>query len=168
VQRFTSNEKERENFIQGLKHFRPSQTIFEVDTAPSKKSLVEVMSIKRKKHSKIIQRSQKKKEIEMSSNSSSNEIPEDLSEITAKFHKRALDGEIEDKKAKKLKSFKDEQYYMKSLPDNHFTEKAFSVGNNLRTYNDISFEVGGDDNISVKKGQKVKKWDRRKKKICLV
>jgi len=170
LQETNEKEKERDNLVQSLKKFRPSQTVFEMGTTPSKSIPALIMSAKRRIHSDVIEKVHQK---EPSYNQISDNIPSSSSSITTTTTptpptKRQKKENFNQKVVEKIpKTFKDEQFYMNNLPDNYLTEKALSVSSsNQGLYgSNISFEVGADDNASMKKNQKIQKWDRKRKRF---
>jgi ATP-dependent RNA helicase DDX54/DBP10 len=57
----TSLETDRASILEQMKNFRPKSTIFEVGNTTKNKEVIEVMSIKRKKHGGIIEQQHSKK-----------------------------------------------------------------------------------------------------------
>ncbi len=58
-------EAERTSILEQMKHFRPKSTIFEVGNTTKNKEVIEVMSVKRKKHGSVIEQNAKKRRLEV-------------------------------------------------------------------------------------------------------
>ncbi|KAJ7975885.1 DEAD-box ATP-dependent RNA helicase 29 [Quillaja saponaria] len=153
-------------FSERLKKFRPKQTILEAEGEAAKSKhlrgpssqWVDVMKRKREVHENVInlvhqQRSMKNVEEE-----------ESQFEITSSMEK--------EKKAsgtkRKPQSFKDEDFYISSVPTNHHMEAGLSVrANGVVGSNRLEaavLDLVADDGGGMKKQKSVYHWDKRGKK----
>ena len=66
-------------------------------------------------------------------------------------------------KKQKKTSWKDENFFMESLPADRFTEMGMSV--NDGGLSKEALDIAGDDESTMKKGKMMSKWDRKKKKF---
>ncbi|KAF2300349.1 hypothetical protein GH714_012274 [Hevea brasiliensis] len=153
-------------FSERLKAFRPKQTILEAEGEAAKsKNLqgpssqwVDVMKRKRAIHEDIInivhqQRSSKQMEREAQS------------EITSSNGRGKKEARGSKRKAK---SFKDEEYYISSVPTNHHTEVGLSVraneGFGSNRLDTAVLDLVADDSQGMQKQKTVYHWDKRSKK----
>ncbi|XP_039071409.1 putative DEAD-box ATP-dependent RNA helicase 29 isoform X2 [Hibiscus syriacus] len=147
-------------FSERLKAFRPKQTILEAEGEAAKSKhlqWVDVMKKKRDIHEKIInlvhkQRSSKHVEKEIQSDDDSPKI----NEIKARGSKR------------KARNFKDEEYYISSVPTNHHTEAGLSVRSNegfgSNRLESAVLDLVADDSGGMHKQKSRYHWDKRGKK----
>ncbi|KAK4275966.1 hypothetical protein QN277_018974 [Acacia crassicarpa] len=154
-------------FTEHLKKFRPKQTVLETEGEAAKSKhlqgpagqWVDVMKKKRAIHENIInlvhdQRSKSKAE--------EGEIQLDIAPSVEKG-KKALSGS-----KRKPQSFKDEEYYISSIPQNHHMEAGLSV----RAKEDFSsnrlesavLDLVADDSAGIQKQKSVYHWDKKSKK----
>ncbi|KAF5725972.1 putative DEAD-box ATP-dependent RNA helicase 29 isoform X2 [Tripterygium wilfordii] len=150
-------------FSERLKAFRPKQTILEAEGEAAKSKhlqgsssqWVDVMKKKRAIHEKIIhlvqqQRSQKQVEKEVEP------------EITVSKEKGSRGCK------RKSKSFKDEEYYISSMPTNHLTEAGLSVNSNegfgSNRLETAVLDLVADDSGGLQKQKSMYHWDKRSKK----
>ncbi|XP_028791051.1 putative DEAD-box ATP-dependent RNA helicase 29 [Neltuma alba] len=154
-------------FSEHLKKFRPKQTVLEAEgeAAKSKRpqgpasQWVDVMKKKRAIHENIInlvheQRSKNKAE--------EGEIQLDMTPSVEKG-KKAVSGS-----KRKPQSFKDEEFYISSIPQNHHMEAGLSV----RAKEDFSsnrlesavLDLVADDSAGIQKQKSVYHWDKKSKK----
>ncbi|KAJ9189158.1 hypothetical protein P3X46_000487 [Hevea brasiliensis] len=153
-------------FSERLKAFRPKQTILEAEGEAAKsKNLqgpssqwVDVMKRKRAIHEDIInivhqQRSSKQMEREAQS------------EITSSNGRGKKEARGSKRKAR---SFKDEEYYISSVPTNHHTEVGLSVraneGFGSNRLDTAVLDLVADDSQGMQKQKTVYHWDKRSKK----
>ncbi|XP_012065044.1 putative DEAD-box ATP-dependent RNA helicase 29 isoform X2 [Jatropha curcas] len=152
-------------FSERLKAFRPKQTILEAEGEAAKSKnvqgpssqWVDVMKRKRAIHEEIInlvhqQRSSKKVEKEAQSEIT----PSNGKQKKARGSKR------------KAKNFKDEEYYISSVPTNHHTEAGLSVraneGFGSNRLESAVLDLVADDSSGMQKQKTVYHWDKRSKK----
>jgi len=148
-------ERERDNFVNGLKKFRPPTTIFEVDRTKKSKDAT-VMMQKRALHSKIIEREHNNK------NSIQEEEEYLHTEVPETFELPAEVQIVEEK------TFRDEQFYMSPLPANYHNEKGMSMEKGSGLNSDaIVLDLNGDDKDTMGSKKSVMKWDRKRKKFVM-
>ncbi|GLU16619.1 hypothetical protein SLE2022_330440 [Rubroshorea leprosula] len=151
-------------FSERLKAFRPKQTILEAEGEAAKSKLqgpssqwVDVMKKKRAIHEEIInlvhqQRSSKLVEKEVQSEDS-----------TSKKKERKASGS-----KRKAVSFKDEEFYISSVPTNHHMEAGLSVRNNegfgSNRLESAVLDLVADDSEGMQKQKSRYHWDKRSKK----
>jgi hypothetical protein len=143
VDKISDKDVEKNSFMEGLKNFRPTQTIFEVESAAAHKFDSSFMNLKRKVHTSFIEKTKIKKirtkELESIQASYNDKDLEDTLAISKNksdsFYEE--DTTIEDEnntpmtsttttsKKKKNAAYKDEQYYMNSMRQNYHFEKAY-------------------------------------------
>ncbi|XP_028806114.1 putative DEAD-box ATP-dependent RNA helicase 29 isoform X1 [Neltuma alba] len=156
-------------FSEHLKKFRPKQTVLEAEGEAAKSKhlqgpasqWVDVMKKKRAIHENIInlvheQRSKNKEE--------EGEIQLDMTPSVEKGKKvSAVSGS-----KRKPQSFKDEEFYISSIPQNHHMEAGLSV----RAKEDFSsnrlesavLDLVADDSAGIQKQKSVYHWDKKSKK----
>ncbi|XP_015582528.1 putative DEAD-box ATP-dependent RNA helicase 29 isoform X2 [Ricinus communis] len=152
-------------FSERLKAFRPKQTILEAEgeAAKSKNARgpssqwVDVMKRKRAIHEKIINLVHQHRSIQQEDKEVESEIPSSSGkEKKARGSKR------------KAKSFKDEEYYISSVPTNHHTEAGLSVraneGFGSNRLEAAVLDLVADDSGGMQKQKTVYHWDKRGKK----
>ncbi|XP_006847227.2 putative DEAD-box ATP-dependent RNA helicase 29 [Amborella trichopoda] len=145
-------------FSESLKAFRPKQTILEAEGEAAKakgQEWVDVMKKKRAVHEEIINTVHKQRMF----------VPEDakLAAVVQKKRKRKGDGP-----KMHMKSFKDEEYYISSVPTNQHLEGGLSVkGNEGFAANRLDaavLDLVADDSTGLQKQKAVFHWDKRSKK----
>ncbi|XP_012482495.1 putative DEAD-box ATP-dependent RNA helicase 29 isoform X1 [Gossypium raimondii] len=149
-------------FSERLKAFRPKQTILEAESeaAKSKHSQwVDVMKKKRDMHEKIINLVHKQR----FSNHVEKETEPDIT--SSKIN----DTKVEARGSKrKARSFKDEEYYISSVPTNHHTEAGLSVRSNegfgSNRLESAVLDLVADDSEGLQKQKSRYHWDKRGKK----
>lgn len=140
MDKISDQEVEKNSFIEGLKKFRPTQTIFEVESAAAHKFDSSFMNLKRKVHGVAIEKTRTKKTrteelatIQADSNEDGMDSEEKLPSMkeedsiyddSTTVEEKDESEEGNSKKRKKNATFKDEQYYMSSIRQNHHFEKA--------------------------------------------
>lgn len=154
-------------FSEHLKKFRPKQTVLETEgeAAKSKHSAgssgkwVDVMKSKRAIHENIINL------VHEQHSKSNTEKEEDQSQITSSL--------VKGRKAKhgskrKPQNFKDEDYYISSIPKNQHMEAGLSVkaneGFSSNRLEAAVLDLVADDGAGMKKQRSVYHWDKRGKK----
>ncbi|KAF3964576.1 hypothetical protein ACB098_12G112100 [Castanea mollissima] len=152
-------------FSERLKMFRPKQTILEAEGEAAKskrlqgpsRQWVDVMKKKRAIHEEIINLVHQKH--------STNRVDEEFDpEITSsKEEKKEVCGS-----KRKAKSFKDEEYFISSVPTNHHMEAGLAVrasedfGSNR--LDSAVLDLVADDGTGMKKQKSQYHWDKRSKK----
>ncbi|PRQ24925.1 putative RNA helicase [Rosa chinensis] len=156
-------------FSERLKTFRPEQTILEAEGKAAKsknakgpsRQWVDVMKKKRAIHEGIISLVHQQNQ-ERSNNHAEEE---DESEIIPLKKKRKKESSGSKRKAT---SFKDEDYFISSIPTNHHMEAGLSVrGNENFDSNRLEaavLDLVADDNVGMKKQKSVFHWDKSGKK----
>ncbi|AES89733.1 putative RNA helicase [Medicago truncatula] len=160
-------------FSEHLKNFRPKQTILEAEGEAAKAKRragpsghwVDVMKRKRAVHDSIIVNEQHSKSNEHQSKSNS-EKEENQPEITSSMDKgRKARGS---KRKPNPESFKDEEYFISSIPQNQHMEAGLAVkaneGFSSNRLDDAVLDLGADDGAGIKKQKSVYHWDKRSKK----
>ncbi|XVF37061.1 hypothetical protein REPUB_Repub19eG0113300 [Reevesia pubescens] len=153
-------------FSECLKAFRPKQTILEAEgeAAKSKHSQgsssqwVDVMKKKRAIHEKIINLVHKQR----SSNHVEKEVQSDVASSKIKEIKEARGSK------RKAKNFKDEDYYISSVPTNRHSEAGLSVRSNegfgSNRLESAVLDLVADDGEGLQKQKSRYHWDKRSKK----
>ncbi|XP_012482493.1 putative DEAD-box ATP-dependent RNA helicase 29 isoform X2 [Gossypium raimondii] len=148
-------------FSERLKAFRPKQTILEAESeaAKSKHSQwVDVMKKKRDMHEKIINLVHKQR----FSNHVEKETEPDITSSKINDTKEARGSK------RKARSFKDEEYYISSVPTNHHTEAGLSVRSNegfgSNRLESAVLDLVADDSEGLQKQKSRYHWDKRGKK----
>ncbi|XVF39171.1 hypothetical protein PTKIN_Ptkin01aG0014000 [Pterospermum kingtungense] len=148
-------------FSERLKAFRPKQTILEAEAEAAKSKhlqFVDVMKKKRAIHEKIINLVHKQR--------SSNHMEKEVhSEDTPSKRKEKKESRGTKRKAK---NFKDEEYYISSVPKNHLTEAGLSVRSNegfgSNRLDTAVLDLVADDSEGLQKQKARYHWDKRGKK----
>ncbi|KAI4305795.1 hypothetical protein L6164_029138 [Bauhinia variegata] len=156
-------------FSENLKKFRPKQTILEAEGEAAKlkhmqgtsKQWVDVMKRKRAIHEEIINKVHKER------SKSQVEKEENLLEITP-VEDQSKERKVAAGSKRKIQSFKDEDYYISSIPKNHHMESGLSVraneefgSNRLDT---AVLDLVADDSTGIQKQKSVYHWDKKSKK----
>ncbi|KAK1263010.1 putative DEAD-box ATP-dependent RNA helicase 29 [Acorus gramineus] len=159
-----SNELTALAFSERLKEFRPKQTIFEAeaDAANSKKlqgpsQWLDVMKKKRAVHEDIIKAHQKK---------TADDTPKEVQlECTLSKYNENKDVVVGSKR-KAVKSFRDEEFYISSVPTNQHLEAGLSVreGFGINRLDTAVLDLVADDSSGIQKQKAVYHWDKRSKK----
>ncbi|VVA27959.1 PREDICTED: ATP-dependent RNA [Prunus dulcis] len=152
-------------FSERLKTFRPKQTILETEGEAAKsknlkgssRQWVDVMREKRAIHEEVINLFHQQR----SDNHAEKGVEYEITPSMAKEKK--VSGS-----KRKARSFKDEEYFISSVPTNHHTEAGLSVrgkgdfdSNRLEA---AVLDLVADDNVGMKKQKSVFHWDKRGKK----
>ncbi|TYG78832.1 hypothetical protein ES288_D02G092500v1 [Gossypium darwinii] len=148
-------------FSERLKAFRPKQTILEAESEASKSKhsqWVDVMKKKRDMHEKIINLVHKQR----FSNHVEKETEPDITSSKINDTKEARGSK------RKARSFKDEEYYISSVPTNHHTEAGLSVRSNegfgSNRLESAVLDLVADDSEGLQKQKSRYHWDKRGKK----
>ncbi|GAU46770.1 hypothetical protein TSUD_92650, partial [Trifolium subterraneum] len=151
-------------FSEHLKKFRPKQTILEAEGEAAKSKggqRVDVMKRKRAVHDSTINLVHE----HQSKTKSNNEQDENQLEIPSSVEKgrKAARGS-----KRKPESFKDEDFYISSIPKNHHMEAGLAVkakeGFSSNRLDDAVLDLVADDGAGIKKQKSVYHWDKRSKK----
>ncbi|XP_045818421.1 putative DEAD-box ATP-dependent RNA helicase 29 [Trifolium pratense] len=150
-------------FSEHLKKFRPKQTILEAEGEAAKSKggqRVDVMKRKRAVHDSTINLVHE----HQSKTKSNNEKDENHLEISSSVEK----GRKARGSKRKSESFKDEDFYISSIPKNHHMEAGLAVkakeGFNSNRLDDAVLDLVADDGAGIKKQKSVYHWDKRSKK----
>ncbi|XP_024931595.3 putative DEAD-box ATP-dependent RNA helicase 29 isoform X2 [Ziziphus jujuba] len=151
-------------FSERLKNFRPKQTILEAEGEAAKSKhlqgpssqWVDVMKKKREIHEQIINSVHQQR--------SKNNVEKEVEyEITSSKKKEKKVGS-----KRKATSFKDDEYYISSVPTNHHTEAGLSVKANgdfdSNRLESAVLDLVADDSAGMRKQKSVYHWDKRSKK----
>lgn len=161
-----SNELAAMAFSERLKAYRPKQTIMEAEGEAAKsKNLqgplsqwADVMKNKRAIHEAVITKvhqgsSSSRMEKEVKSQNNSSKEKEKKETIGTK---------------RKTKSFKDEEYFISSVPTNRHWEAGLSVrgnqGFNSNRVDSAVLDLVADDSVGLQKQKSIYHWDKRSKK----
>ncbi|XP_010537323.1 PREDICTED: putative DEAD-box ATP-dependent RNA helicase 29 [Tarenaya hassleriana] len=157
-------------FSERLKSFRPKQTILEAEGEAAKSKnvqgpssqWVDVMKKKRAIHEKVINmRHQQRQQLSI------NHL-EDPEPTTAYVEGKLKEKESKGGTKRKAKCFKDEEFYISSIPINHHSEAGLSVRGNegfgANRLESAVLDLVADDGEGMKKQQSVYHWDKRSKK----
>eukprot|EP00262_Sarcandra_glabra_P006307 TRINITY_DN1846_c0_g2_i2.p1 TRINITY_DN1846_c0_g2~~TRINITY_DN1846_c0_g2_i2.p1 ORF type:complete len:209 (-),score=49.79 TRINITY_DN1846_c0_g2_i2:380-961(-) len=153
-------------FSERLKTFRPKQTILEAEGEAAKSKhlqgpssqWVDVMKKKRAVHEEVINLVHQQRSYDQTAkeNESENTIPEERDRKEVRGSKR------------KAKSFKDEEFYISSVPINQHLETGLSVranqGFESSRLDAAVLDLVGDDSSGLQKQKSVYHWDKRSKK----
>ncbi|KAJ6997997.1 hypothetical protein NC653_014271 [Populus alba x Populus x berolinensis] len=151
-------------FSERLKTFRPKQTILEAEGESAKsKNLqgpgqwVDVMKRKRAIHEEVINLVQQQRSNKLADKEVETEITSDEKE------KKVVRGS-----KRKAKSFKDEEYFISSIPTNHHSEAGLSMRGNdgfgSNRLENAVLDLVADDSGGLQKQKTVYHWDKRNKK----
>ncbi|PON34454.1 hypothetical protein TorRG33x02_353320, partial [Trema orientale] len=152
-------------FSERLKTFRPKQTILEAEGEAAKSKhlqgpsseWVDVMKKKRAIHEQIINLVQQQR----SNNNVEKEIKTERISTKSKDKKEAGS-------KRKERSFKDEEYFISSIPTNHHTEAGLSVRANQdfgsNRLESAVLDLVADDTSGMRRQKSVYHWDKRGKK----
>ncbi|KAJ4869879.1 putative DEAD-box ATP-dependent RNA helicase 29 [Raphanus sativus] len=165
-------ELEAMAFFQKIKDFRPKQTILEAegDNARSRnvKGLqwVDVMKRKREVHEEIIN---KRHDQQNQKSSSNNHLEMEVDEpITTSIEDKITGSKVSGKKRTAQQTFKDEEFYISSIPVNHHSEAGLSVrGNDGFGSNRLDaavLDLVADDGQGMKQQKTNYHWDKKSKK----
>ncbi|XP_024032720.1 putative DEAD-box ATP-dependent RNA helicase 29 isoform X1 [Morus notabilis] len=152
-------------FSERLKKFRPKMTILEAEGEAAKSKhlkgpsgdWVDVMKKKRAVHEQIINLVHQQR----SNNNVEKEVKSEIIPSKAKDKK-----EVGSKR--KARSFKDEEYYISSVPTNQHTEAGLSVRSNQdfgsNRLESAVLDLVADDTAGMQRQKSVYHWDKRGKK----
>ncbi|KAF8103185.1 hypothetical protein N665_0188s0136 [Sinapis alba] len=159
-------ELEAMAFFQKIKNFRPKQTILEAEGENAKGpsgQWVDVMKRKRAVHEEIIN-----KRHEQDHKSSSNHLEMEDEPITTAVEDKIMGSKVSGKKRTAQQTFKDEEFYISSIPVNHHSEAGLSVrGNEGFGSNRLDaavLDLVADDGQGMKQQKTNYHWDKKSKK----
>lgn len=152
-------------FSERLKTFRPKQTILEAEGESAKsKNLqgpgqwVDVMKRKRAIHEEVINLVQQQR---------SNKLADKL-EVETEITSDEKEKKVVRGSKRKAKSFKDEEYFISSIPTDHHTEAGLSMRGNdgfgSNRLENAVLDLVADDSGGLQKQKTVYHWDKRNKK----
>ncbi|XP_060202926.1 putative DEAD-box ATP-dependent RNA helicase 29 isoform X2 [Lycium barbarum] len=153
------NELSAMAFSERLKAFRPKQTILEAEgeAAKSKKQWVDVMKMKRAIHEEVINK------VRQQRSSVAAPKEDDIDPTPSKRKEKQVSGS-----KRKAKIFKDEEYFISSVPTNQHFEAGLSVrGNHGFQSNRLDaavLDLVADDKNGLQKQKVSYHWDKRSKK----
>ncbi|KAJ4966017.1 hypothetical protein NE237_017866 [Protea cynaroides] len=159
-------------FSERLKTFRPKQTILEAEGEAAKSKhlqgpagqWVDVMKKKRAVHEEIINLVHHQRTVNQASKESQSESSISLEEGTVSNDKKK---EVRGSK-RKARSYKDEEYYISSVPTNPHFEAGLSVranqGFGSSRLESAVLDLVADDGSGMQKQKSVYHWDKRGKK----
>jgi len=165
--------------LQGLRNYKPSVTIFELNTN-SKQAAAEIMKAKRRAHGKYIKSADKESKLPAEElaerlhdeKESDDEFVENFQDSVKVTKLTSSDSLIPKKKVKKGKY--DEQkerdkteHYISYRAADEDTERGFQMDTNSfdAMAKAASVEIIADDDKGINKNRSMKKWDRVKKKF---
>lgn len=165
------------DILDGVKNFRPKQTIFEIGST-SKSTAQSIMMSKRKRHSDVIQRARRLKLDDLTSDQGrgggAEQEPEETGPTTDEI--QGVFATVFDPSQKKkhkgskfdpeglVKNFRDENYIPHTAADHH-GEKGLGLG--LQSFEkDVSgavMDIQADEAEGMRQAKTIKKWDRKRK-----
>ncbi|GAB2265579.1 Putative DEAD-box ATP-dependent RNA helicase 29 [Dionaea muscipula] len=158
------NELTAMAFSEHLKSFRPKQTILEAEGGAAKlkqgqsSEWADVMKKKRAIHDEKINLAHKQ-HLDNDANKEFN--PEIINQ--SKKAKKGISGS-----KRKKRSFKDEEYFISSVPTNQHLEAGLSMRGNQgfgsSRLDSAVLDLVADDNVGMRKQKSVYHWDKRSKK----
>lgn len=162
-------------FTESLKKFRPKQTVLEAEGDASRAKnmqtavveAVEVMKRKRAVHELVINAVQQKEVINVASKEARVDDGPDITMVSPKAKKRR---KSEDVGCRKLpKSYKDENFYINSVPSNYYTEDGLVVDNaekfNSNKLDEEVLDLLPDDQENIQRQKANYHWDKKHKKF---
>ncbi|KAH7291109.1 hypothetical protein KP509_29G000900 [Ceratopteris richardii] len=169
-------------FTENLKKFRPKQTVLESEgEAARSKNLripiasgVEVMKRKRAVHERVIDAKHQQQEQQQQQHAESETLGKDRNDETTLLEVPETSRNKRRKKdqsgTRKIpKTFRDENFYISSVPVSHIAEKGLSVENSDKVgSNRIDVEVLDllpDEQESIQKQKAIYHWDKKHKKF---
>jgi len=163
-----ATEQKVEEFIRGIRSFRPPETVFELGRKKTEES---IMKLKREKDDKKI----KAKSLAESLDEQIKEKHENKKkEIIIQQADEDLVGQsfktILGRKPKTetpLPSHRDENYYIPYQPADQNTEKGYAMkeGNFLEQSRNVEIDITGEDESQMRAKKNMTVWDRKKKKF---
>nr|XP_017247102.1 PREDICTED: putative DEAD-box ATP-dependent RNA helicase 29 [Daucus carota subsp. sativus] len=160
-------------YLEQLKKYRPKQTILEAEGEVAKSKKVkgsasqggDVMKMKRAVHEEIINKEHQKHSRECAEKKY--EMDDDMDEVMENVPTAGIEKKVSGSK-RKAKSFKDEEYFISSVPTNQHYEAGLSEkGSRGFESNRLDADVldlAADDNSGLQKQKASYHWDKRSKK----
>lgn len=164
------------DILDGVKNFRPKQTIFEIGST-SKSTAQSIMMSKRKRHSDVIERAQRLKlddlntgqgrgtgtEREQESGLTTDDIQGVFATVFDPSQKKRRKGSKFGSEGP-VQNFRDENYIPHTAADHH-GEKGLGLG--LKSFEkDVSgavMDIQADEAEGMRQAKTIKKWDRKRK-----
>uniref|UniRef100_A0A1X7TF89 RNA helicase n=2 Tax=Amphimedon queenslandica TaxID=400682 RepID=A0A1X7TF89_AMPQE len=135
---------ERGELLSALKTYKPSQTIFEVNST-TKGVAKKVMLSKRAKYDQVVMT------------------------LREKSNQRKKEEEKEEEREKgeerRDKSVTAPQPYINYKPSDHHTEKGLSIDHFEEAASSAVLDLTGDENNDMQKAKRIRKWDRKRKRF---
>lgn len=168
----------RVDIMDGVRNFRPRQTIFEIGST-SKSTAQSVMMSKRKRHSEVIEKAQRLKKDdsltiqgrsgsnergEKGSNATSDEIMGVFATVIDPTEKKKRKKSKSDPEGHSMKSFRDENYIPHTASD-FYGEKGLGLGLNSfeKDVSGAVMDIEADEEEGMRTAKAIKKWDRKRK-----
>ncbi|KAM7433758.1 ATP-dependent RNA helicase ddx54 [Porites harrisoni] len=168
----------RVDIMDGVRNFRPRQTIFEIGST-SKSTAQSVMMSKRKRHSEVIEKAQRLKKDdsltiqgrggsnergEKGSNATSDEIMGVFATVIDPTEKKKRKKAKSDSEGHSTKSFRDENYIPHTASD-FYGEKGLGLGLNSfeKDVSGAVMDIEADEEEGIRTAKAIKKWDRKRK-----
>lgn len=160
---------ECQNLLEKMKNFRPSHTIFEINST-SKSDTFPIMKQKRECHEKVIEANKNRlklanteeKENEKTLEPSTDADLEEVFNVIVNPKYR----ELKEKKKKKFKKFVRDENYINYTPKNMASEKGLAVESTFQQQaSKLQLDLVGDDSEATQKIKSVMKWDRKRKRF---
>ncbi|XP_020602543.1 ATP-dependent RNA helicase DDX54-like [Orbicella faveolata] len=168
----------RVDILDGVRNFRPRQTIFEIGST-SKSTAQSIMMSKRKRHSDVIQRAQRLKQDdsvtdlgrgagtgseEQNNSATTDEIRGVFATVFDPSQKKKRKKSKSDPQGFSMKNFRDENYIPHTASD-HYGERGLGLG--LKSFEkDVSgavMDIQADEEEGMRQAKSLKKWDRKRK-----
>ncbi|CAH3179991.1 unnamed protein product [Porites lobata] len=168
----------RVDIMDGVRNFRPRQTIFEIGST-SKSTAQSVMMSKRKRHSEVIEKAQRLKKDdsltiqgrggsnkrgEKGSDATSDEIMGVFATVIDPTEKKKRKKAKSDSEGHSTKSFRDENYIPHTASD-FYGEKGLGLGLNSfeKDVSGAVMDIEADEEEGIRTAKAIKKWDRKRK-----
>ncbi|XP_073251857.1 ATP-dependent RNA helicase DDX54-like [Porites lutea] len=175
---FSEASATRVDIMDGVRNFRPRQTIFEIGST-SKSTAQSVMMSKRKRHSEVIEKAQRLKKDDSltiqgrggsnerggkGSNVTSDEIMGVFATVIDPTEKKKRKKSKSDPEGHSMKSFRDENYIPHTASD-FYGEKGLGLGLNSfeKDVSGAVMDIEADEEEGMRKAKTIKKWDRKRK-----
>lgn len=154
-------------FLENLKAYRPKQTILEAEVAKSKLLKEEDNAMKRKRavHDDIISKEYQKRSRERAEKN--DKMDDDMDDEIGNTLMAGNEKKVSGSK-RKAKSFKDEEYFISSVPTNQHFEAGLSEkghgGFESNRLDAAVLDLAADDSSGLQKQKTSYHWDKRSKK----
>ncbi|XP_068736507.1 ATP-dependent RNA helicase DDX54-like isoform X2 [Montipora capricornis] len=164
----------RMDFMDGVRNFRPRQTIFEIGPRSLAQS---VMMGKRKRHSEIIEKTQQQKKDDLVTaqwRSGEADLDEQDNSVTTDEIQGVFASVFDPSAKKKRKAFKSgpeghssfrDEYYIPHTASDYYGEKGLGLGLNSfeKDLSGAVMDIEADEEDGIRKAKSIKKWDRKRK-----